>query len=96
MPPTAVGGCLQILSIWNSTRAKKVNATNGSWWMRSDPFYLELGARQKGECHQRQLVDAFRSFLFGTRRAPKRGMPPTAVGGCLQILSTNTDQRQCQ
>ena len=42
--------------------------------------------RDDAESHQRQLVDAFRSYLQKEQiDAGRRQIPPTAVGGYFQI-----------
>src|SRR5215217_2649321 len=61
------------------------NPTHGSGWIGSDPFYRHLLNPTKS--HPRQWVDWFRSFLQTSPEPYK--IPPTAVGGLVQILSTD-------
>jgi hypothetical protein len=86
IPRTAVGGCLQVLPTSKGPSLSQ-NPTHGSGWMSSSSAYIK-GPEPLPESHPRQWVDVFKFCLHQKPRASPR-IPPTAVGGCLQVLPTS-------
>jgi hypothetical protein len=92
-PPTAVCGCLQVLPTSKGPSLSQ-NPTHGSGWMSSSSAYIKR-REPVPESHPRQWVDVFKFCLHQKARACAR-IPPTAVGGCLQVLPTSKGPSLCQ